>query len=209
MKLERTITTTTTPQIVKTVQTVTGKVGQVRPPNSVTLTLENGSHEEFKIPEGQKLTVEGKETDAFGLRKGMLVSATNIIEVPENVITQQRAAGRMPPPTEAIQGLLLIVVATAPPAEVAQAKPPEAQRQPKKLSQTAGKPAFDRTDRCVAALLWRGFALVCFAGTLVLSSEDMGQRFRGGKIDRLSGKGSQRKSGARADSAVLSRTSCP
>src|SRR5215472_4740209 len=38
MKLERTITTTTTPQIVKTVHTVTGRVWQVRPPHSVTLT---------------------------------------------------------------------------------------------------------------------------------------------------------------------------
>src|SRR6516165_8960857 len=33
MKLERTITTTTTPQIVKTVKTVTGRVWQVRPPH--------------------------------------------------------------------------------------------------------------------------------------------------------------------------------
>jgi hypothetical protein len=143
MKLERTITTTTTPQIVKTVQTVTGRVWQVRPPNSVTLTLEDGSHQEFKIPEGQKFMVEGKETDAFGLRKGMEVSATKIVEVPENVVTQQKAVtGQMPPPppTEAIQGPLLIVVETAPPAEIAQAQPaqaPEAQPQAKKLPQTA------------------------------------------------------------------------
>src|ERR1700747_107019 len=40
MKLERTITVTTTPQTVTTVQTVTGKVWHTSPPNSVILTLE-------------------------------------------------------------------------------------------------------------------------------------------------------------------------
>jgi LPXTG-motif cell wall-anchored protein len=144
MKLERTITTTTTPQIVTTVHTVTGRVWQVRPPNSVTLTMQDGSHQEFKIPEGQKFMVEGKETDAFGLRRGMEVSATKIVTAPMNVVAQKSTVtGEMPPPppTAAIQGPLLIVVQTrpqpAPPAEVAEAKPPEAQPQPKKLPQTA------------------------------------------------------------------------
>src|SRR5215472_10224699 len=68
MKLERTITTTTTPQVVTTVQTVTGRVWNVSPPRSVVLTLEDGSHQQFEIPQGQKFMVDGKETDAFGLR---------------------------------------------------------------------------------------------------------------------------------------------
>jgi hypothetical protein len=142
MKLERTITTTATPRIVTTVQTVTGRVWQVRPPNSVTLRLADGSVQEFKIPEGQKFMVEGKETDAFGLRKGMEVSATKIVEVPESVMTRQKTVtGVMPPPppTEAIQGPLLIVVETKPPAEVAKAPPAEVQPQPKKLPQTASE----------------------------------------------------------------------
>jgi hypothetical protein len=142
MKLERTITTTTTPQIVTTVQTVTGRVWQVRPPNSVTLALEDGTHQEFKIPEGQKFTVEGKETDAFGLKKGMEISATKIVTVPQSVVAQKRTVtGEMPPPppTAAIQGPLLIVIESKPPAEVAQAKPTEVQPQPKKLPQTASE----------------------------------------------------------------------
>jgi hypothetical protein len=142
MKLERTITTTATPRIVTTVQTVTGRVWQVRPPHSVTLRLADGSVQEFKIPDGQRFTVEGKETDAFGLRKGMEVSATKIVEVPESVMTrQQTVTGVMPPPppTEAIQGPLLIVVQTQPPAEVAKATPAEVQPQPKKLPQTASE----------------------------------------------------------------------
>src|SRR6516165_12654113 len=47
MKLERTITTTTTPEVVTTVQTVTGKVWHVTPPNSVILTLEDGTNQQF------------------------------------------------------------------------------------------------------------------------------------------------------------------
>ncbi len=41
MKLQRTTVTTTTPQVVTTVETVTGKVWQIRPPNWVILTMEN------------------------------------------------------------------------------------------------------------------------------------------------------------------------
>src|SRR6516162_8603476 len=48
MKLQRTITTTTSPQTVTTVQTVTGKVWYVNPPNSVILTMENGKNQSFK-----------------------------------------------------------------------------------------------------------------------------------------------------------------
>jgi LPXTG-motif cell wall-anchored protein len=144
MKLERTITTTTTPQTVTTVQTVTGRVWQVRPPLWVTLTLDDGTHQQFKIPEGQKFMVNGQETDAFGLKKGMEISATKIVTAPENVISHQRTVtGEMPPPppTAAIQGPLLIVIEKQP-AVVAQAKPAEAQPQPKKLPQTASELPF-------------------------------------------------------------------
>src|ERR1700746_3866882 len=75
MKLQRTITTTTTPRMVTTVQSVTGKVWHVTPPNSVILTLEDGTNQKFQIPQGQKFTINGQQTDAFGLRKGMTISA--------------------------------------------------------------------------------------------------------------------------------------
>jgi len=39
MKLERTITSTSTPQTVTKVETVSGKVWHVNPPNTVVLTL--------------------------------------------------------------------------------------------------------------------------------------------------------------------------
>jgi len=65
MKLQRTTITTTTPKIITTVQTVTGKVWHVSPPNSVILTLENGQNQSFKIPKDQKFNVNGKMVDAF------------------------------------------------------------------------------------------------------------------------------------------------
>jgi hypothetical protein len=54
MTLQKTVTVTTTPQTVTTVQTVTGKVFHVNPPRSVILTLDDGTDQSFKIPSGQK-----------------------------------------------------------------------------------------------------------------------------------------------------------
>src|SRR6185437_8320754 len=142
MKLERTTVTTTTPQTVTTVHTVTGKVWNVNPPSSVVLRLEDGTHEQFTIPEGQKFKIDGKDVDAFHLRKGMQISATKIVAEPINVTTQERkTTGQMPPPpTEAIQGPVLIVVQhTTPPAEVAQAQPAAPQPPPKELPQTGSE----------------------------------------------------------------------
>ena len=97
MKLVRATVTTSTPQVVTTVETVTGKVWQVNPPLVVILTLDNGQNQEFKIPNGQKFMVDGAETDAFGLKKGMVVSATKVVEVPETVVTKEKAVvGTMP-----------------------------------------------------------------------------------------------------------------
>ena len=135
MKLQRTITTTTVPQTVKTVQTVTGKVWQVSPPNSVILTLENGKNQAFKIPKGQKFTIDGQEVDAFGLKKGMVVTATKIVEAPETVVSSQKSVtGTMPPPPPAPPANVPILVAKEAPAPTVAAEAPAA---PKKLPKTA------------------------------------------------------------------------
>jgi LPXTG-motif cell wall-anchored protein len=143
MKLQRTITTTSTPTTVTTVQAVKGKVWQVSPPNSVILTLEDGTNQQFKIPKGQKFTVDGQQVDAFGLKKGMLVSATKVVEVPQTVVDQQRQlTGQMPPPPPpppADVPILVVVArpqatpapAAAPAPEVGQAEP-----RPAKLPKT-------------------------------------------------------------------------
>jgi hypothetical protein len=125
MKLERTITTTTTPKLVTTVQTVTGKVWHVNPPNFVILTLDDGSNQGFNIPNGQKFNINGEVTDAWGLKKGMTVSATKVVEEPVTDVTvhQQLTATEPPPPPPAVPILVAVLTPvppprTAPPAEL-------------------------------------------------------------------------------------------
>jgi len=129
MKLERTITTTTTPKTVTTVQTVTGTVWQVSPPNSVILRLENNSTEKFNIPKDQKFTVNGEQKDAWGLRKGMKISATKVVEEPQSVVEHKRqVTGTMPPPPappEPDQPILIAVVSETPTPTPAPAQEPE------------------------------------------------------------------------------------
>ena len=127
MKLQRTITTTTTPQTITTVQSVTGKVWYINPPSSVILTMEDGKNQQFKIPNNQKFNVDGQMVDAWGLRKGMKVSATKVVEVPMTVVSQSRSVtGEMPPPPPAPPAdvPILVVVETAAPVQVAQADAP-------------------------------------------------------------------------------------
>lgn len=116
MHLQRTITTTTTPKVITTVRTVTGTVWHVNPPLSVILTLENGENQSFKIPKGQKFMVNGQETDAWGLRKGMKVSGSRVVEEPITEVEQQaRITGHMPPPPPAPAAGQPIFVATSEP----------------------------------------------------------------------------------------------
>jgi hypothetical protein len=116
MKLQRTVTTTSTQKMITTVQSVTGKVWHVTPPSSVILTLEDGSNQSFKIPKGQKFNVDGNMVDAWGLKKGMKISATRVVETPETVIDQQKKiTGKMPPPPPAPPADTPILVATATP----------------------------------------------------------------------------------------------
>jgi len=128
MKLQRTITVTTTPKVITTTQKVTGKVWRVSPPNSVILTLEDGTNQSFKIPKDQKFVVNGKETDAWGLKKGMNVTATKVVEEPVNVAEHEyHVSGTMPPPPAApapdLPILVVMVVSAAAPAAEAAAAP--------------------------------------------------------------------------------------
>lgn len=108
MKLQKTVTTTTTPKTVTTVESVTGTVWHVAPPVSVILTLENGQNQQFKIPKGQIFTINGQELDAFHLKKGMKVTATRITEVPETHVSHaQNITGTAPPPPPANVPILI------------------------------------------------------------------------------------------------------
>jgi LPXTG-motif cell wall-anchored protein len=97
MKLQRATVVSTTPYVVTTIQTVTGKVWHVTPPLKVILTLENNENQAFMIPDGQKFMVDGRETDAWGLKKGMNVTATKIVETPVTTVSQHtQVTGTLP-----------------------------------------------------------------------------------------------------------------
>ena len=116
MKLQRTLKVTTTPQTITTVKKVTGKVFHVQPPNKVILTLEDNTNQEFTIPRGQKFNVNGQETDAFGLKKGMTITATKVIEEPVTSVQHAReVTGSMPAPPPAPAPDLPILVAVVTP----------------------------------------------------------------------------------------------
>jgi hypothetical protein len=141
MKVEKQTITATTPKVITKVETVTGKVWHVSPPNSVILTLEDGTNQTFKIPKGQKFTINGEETDAFNLKKGMVVSAQRVTETPETVVTQEvRRSGTMPPPPPAPQPdvPILVLVSTAPPAS-APVEEAKAEPAPSRLPKTASQ----------------------------------------------------------------------
>jgi RNase P/RNase MRP subunit p29 len=139
MKVEKQTITTTTPRMITTIKTVTGTVWHVSPPNTVILTLENGKNQEFKIPKGQKFTVDGQVTDAFGLKKGMKVDAQQVIEQPETVVAQEiKRTGIAPPPPPALKTDVPILVLAAPtPAAPAAVETAAAEPAPKKLPKTA------------------------------------------------------------------------
>jgi len=139
MRLERTITTTTTPKTITTVQSVTGRVFFVSPPNSVILTMTDGKNQQFKIPKNQKFNINGQMVDAFGLRKGMKVSATKVVEVPVTDISQTRSVtGELPPPPPPPPvdvPVLVVEEEVVVPVEVAQAPAPQPSELPATGSQ--------------------------------------------------------------------------
>jgi hypothetical protein len=119
MKLQRTLTVTKTPTVVTTTKSVTGKVWHITPPHSVILTLEDGTNQKFDIPQDQKFNVDGRMTDAWGLKKGMKITATKVVEEPMDVYEhQQHLAGTMPPPPPPppADEPILLAVATPPPS---------------------------------------------------------------------------------------------
>jgi hypothetical protein len=115
MTLQHTVTTTSTERQITTVQSVTGKIWHVTPPTTVILTLADGTNQKFSIPKGQKFNVDGQMVDAWGLKKGMKISATKVVEVPETVIAREKTlTGTMPPPPPPDVPLLIVFVQHVP-----------------------------------------------------------------------------------------------
>jgi hypothetical protein len=140
MTLQRTITTTTTPKVITTTQSVTGKVWHVQPPSSVILTLDDGTQQQFTIPKGQKFNVNGQMTDAWGLKKGMTVSATKVVEEPVTVVQHQRQlTGSMPPPPPAPPADVPILIVVVRPVPAAPPATQTAEATPTALPKTASQ----------------------------------------------------------------------
>jgi len=132
MKLEKTITTTTTPKTVKTVRSGTGTVVNVVPPKYVTVRFEDNTVSQYTIPKGTTFTVNGQKLTAFDLKKGMKIAATRIVEVPTvEVSTGSQITGSAPPPPPPPPDVPILIAekppapAPAPAAEPAPAAAPE------------------------------------------------------------------------------------
>jgi LPXTG-motif cell wall-anchored protein len=137
MKLERQTVTTTVPKTITTIKTVSGTVFYVQAPNSLILTMANGKNQQFKIPKGQKFTIDGQQVDAFGLKKGMKVDAQQVTEVPiTEVALQVNRTGSMPPPPPAPAPDVPILVASAPARDAAPVETAAAEPAPTKLPKT-------------------------------------------------------------------------
>ena len=115
MKLQKTITTVTTPTYVQTIRTIKGRVWHVSPPNMVILTLPEGN-KQYRIPQGQKFDIDGEEKTAWDLRKGMNVTATVVTTVPSTQVDIVKSTtGKMPTPaTPPAEGALLLEEPKAP-----------------------------------------------------------------------------------------------
>lgn len=136
MKLQHTITTTTTPMYISKVETVRGKIFNVIPPRSVVITMANNKNHVFKIPEGTKFNIDGRETDAWGLRNGMTITATTVTESPEiHVAVNRTTTGEFPPAPPAETAML--IEEPYPSSEPAAAEPvAEAEATPESLPGT-------------------------------------------------------------------------
>ena len=96
-KLQATVTTTTTPITERTTTVGTGKVWHVAGTN-VILTLPNGENRQYKVDSNYKFNVNGQQATVFDLRKGMVVAAEKIVEVPRTEFaTNIGVTGQAPP----------------------------------------------------------------------------------------------------------------
>ena len=132
--------TTAAGQATKEVQVERGEVVIVND-DDLVVKMEDGSVRHFSnVPKSAK--VSGQMVDAFGLKKGMTIHATKIVEVPESLVSQQRKlTGTMPPPPPAppVDAPVLVAMAELTPAPTAAATAPASTPAPAKLPKTASE----------------------------------------------------------------------
>jgi hypothetical protein len=96
-KLQAAVTTTTTPITERTTTIGTGKVWHVAG-NNVIITLPNGENRQYKVDNNYKFVVGGQKASVFDLKKGMVINAEKIVEVPRTELaTDVAVTGQAPP----------------------------------------------------------------------------------------------------------------
>ncbi|HEX4077154.1 MAG TPA: hypothetical protein VHX49_17270 [Candidatus Acidoferrales bacterium] len=112
-KLTQTITTSTAPRYVTTVDTIKGRVWHVNAHSSlVILTLPDGTNHPYTIASHAKVTVGGQPKTVYDIRKGMTLEATTITDDTQTVVERNESVvGYAPasPATPREVGILLIV----------------------------------------------------------------------------------------------------
>lgn len=108
-RLTQTVTTTTTPRYVKTVQVIKGKVWHVNAPGSVIVSLPDGQNHLYHVPAHATFNVNGQPKTIFDLRKGMTFEATIVTDSPETLVAVRKAnVAYLPEPsTPVLMGVLL------------------------------------------------------------------------------------------------------
>jgi hypothetical protein len=102
-RLQATVTTTTTPITERTTTVGTGKVWHVAGTN-VILTLPNGENRQYKVDSNYKFNVGGQKATVFDLKKGMVVNAEKIVEVPRTEFaTNVAVTGQAPPAPKPVE----------------------------------------------------------------------------------------------------------
>lgn len=138
--LTQKITTRTTPTTIKTVRTIEGRVWHVNAPNTVILTLPDGTNQQYNVPRGQMFMINGREQSVFQLRRGMNVSATVVTEEPVTEVSRTQAVtGVAPPPPQVPDRVAVLLIQPATPPTPAPAETAAAEPAPKALPKTGSE----------------------------------------------------------------------
>jgi hypothetical protein len=134
-KLSQDIHTITTPQEVRTLRTVKGKVWHVNAPHLI-LSFPEGENKAYTVPDGIVFHIGGQDKTVFDLKKGMEISATVLTVEPVQSITMHTVVtGQAPPrPDVAFEGPMLIEPTREAPALTAALEEPVPQELPRTAS---------------------------------------------------------------------------
>ena len=156
-KLSQDVHTIATPQEVKTMRTLNGRVMVVNPPRYLLLSLPEGGTTEFIVPDKTVFHIDGEDKTIFDLRKGMNVSATLLTTEPlQSVTTHTVVTGQAPPrPSVAFEGPILLEERKEVPTITASVEEPPL----KELPRTAGPVPFIGLFGLLSLALYAGIRI--------------------------------------------------